>query len=213
MTEAVKRFGGWAVGMITLLLAAQPLNRLTAQVSFHVSVGARYTSTMVHDSIGAPFDVRPAIAPALLVIVRNELKAGWSMDGTLDVTPSSLKRHEPTGTFDAGTFTAIAFTIGLRREINSGLSGRAGIGALKYAASDVGLFREGTGGLFPIGTVAATYAPAWGAKRRLAFETRYDFHRFITPAMRTQGFVSARPVHRVALLVRLGWAPGKAPAS
>jgi hypothetical protein len=192
-------------------LTTQPLSRLTAQVSFHVSVGARYTSTMVHDSIGGPFDVRPALAPALLVIVRSELKLGWSVDGSIDVSPSSLQRHETTGTFDAGTFTAIAFTIGLRREIEWGLSGRAGIGALKYAAPDRGLFREGSGGLFPIGTIAATYAPAWGARRRLAVETRYDFHRFITPAMRTQGFIGSRPIHRVALLVRLGWAPGKAP--
>src|SRR2546426_4925300 len=32
---------------------------------FRSSLGARYTSTMVHDSIVTPFDVRPAIAPVL----------------------------------------------------------------------------------------------------------------------------------------------------
>jgi hypothetical protein len=156
----------------------------------------------------APFDLRPAIAPALLVSVRGELDPGWSADGTIDVTPSSLRRHEGSATFDAGSFTALAFTIGVRREISWGLSVRAGIGALKYAAAQTGVFREGSGGLFPLGTVAATFTPRFGAHRRLAFEARYDLHRFITPALRTEGFRDSRPVHRMALLVRLGWAPG-----
>lgn len=163
---------------------------------------------MVHDSIGVPFDVRPAIAPALLVTAREELRPGWSVDGTIDVAPSNLRRHEPSGSFDAGAFTAIAFTVGLRRNVFGPFSARAGLGALKYAAAQRGLFREGTGGLFPLGTLAATFAPRFGARRRLAFEARYDVHRFITPAMQTQGFTESRPVHRLALLVRLGWAPG-----
>jgi len=194
-------------------LAAQPPNRLTAQVSFHISVGARYSTTLVHDSIVTGFDVRPSIAPALLVTVREELRPAWSVDGTLDVTPSSLRRHENGNSFEAGSATTIAFTVGLRREISYGLSARAGIGALKYAAAETGMFREGTGGLLPLGTVAATYQPSFGARRRLAFEARYDLHRFITPALKSQGFKDSRPVHRLALLVRLGWAPGKGPAS
>lgn len=208
------RTGRRAVGRAILLasaLAVSPSARLPAQVSFHVSIGARYSTTLVHDSIVTGFDVRPAIAPALLVIVREELRPGWSVDGTIDVTPSSLRRHEGSGTFDAGSFTALAFTVGVRREISWGLSARAGIGALKYAAGQTGIFREGSGGLFPLGTVAATFAPRFGARRRLALEARYDLHRFITPALRTQGFNDSRPVHRVALLVRLGWAPGGQP--
>jgi hypothetical protein len=196
-----------------VVLTAQPPNRLSAQVSFHISLGARFSSTLVHDSIVNGFDVRPAIAPALLVTVREELRPAWSVDGTLDVTPSSLRRHENGGSFEAGSVTTIAFTVGLRREISFGFSARAGIGALKYAAAETGLFREGSGGLIPLGSLATTYTPSIGARRRLAFEARYDWHRFITPALRTQGFKDSRPVHRVALLVRLGWAPGKGPAS
>ena len=195
------------------LLAVWPSARLPGQVSFHISVGARYSTTLVHDSIVAGFDVRPALAPALLVTVREELRPAWSVDGTLDVTPSSLRRHESGGSFEAGSFTSLAFTVGLRREVSYGFSARAGIGALKYAAAETGMFREGTGGLMPLGTVAATYQPRFGARRRLAFEARYDIHRFITPALKTQGFKDSRPVHRLALLVRLGWAPGKGPAS
>jgi hypothetical protein len=207
-----RRLGGWAVAFAACL-NAQPLNRLTAQVSFHISLGARHSTTLVHDSIVAGFDVRPSLAPTLLVTVREELRPSWSVDGTLDVTPSSLRRHESGGSFEAGSFTSIAFTVGLRREVSSGFSVRAGIGALRYAAAETGLFREGSGGLMPLGTLAATYTPSFGARRRLAFEARYDLHRFITPALKTQGFTDSRPVHRMALLVRLGWAPGKGPAT
>lgn len=204
--RTVGQIGAWAI-----LLSVCPTVRLSSQVSFHVSIGARYSSTLVHDSVVVPFDLRPALAPTLLVSVRDELRPGWSADGTIDVTPSSLRRHEGGGAFDAGSFAALAFTVGLRREISGGLSARAGFGALKYATAQTGVFREGSGGLFPLVTFAATFSPRFGARRRLAFEARYDLHRFITPALRTQGFSAARSVHRVALLARLGWAAGGPP--
>jgi hypothetical protein len=209
----VRRLGGWAASTTTLValcLTGYPSNPLTAQVSFHVAIGARYSSTLVHDSIVTPFDLRPALAPALLVSVRDELQPGWSADATLDVSPSGLRRHEAGGSFDAGSFTAFAFTVGLRRHFAPGASARLGVGGLRYAASQTGVFREGSGGIFPLGTVAATYALPFpfAQKRQLEVEARYDVHRFITPALRTEGFRGSRPVHRVAILVRMGWGGG-----
>jgi hypothetical protein len=192
---------------MALLLTAHPPNRLAAQVSFHVALGARYSSTLVHDSIGTAVDLRPALAPALLVSVRDELRPGWSADATLDVSPSGLRRHESGGSFDAGSFTAFAFTVGLRRHLTPNASIRVGVGGMRYDASQTGVFREGSGGIFPVGSVAATYAPPvpFAQKHRLEIEARYDIHRFITPALRTEGFTSSRPVHRVAVVVRMGW--------
>jgi len=40
---------------------------LRAQLSLHAALGARYSSALVHDSIVAPFDLRPAMAPALAI--------------------------------------------------------------------------------------------------------------------------------------------------
>ena len=205
---ANRRMGGWTDGaVLTALLSAYPPIHLSAQVSFHVAAGVRYSSTLVHDSIVTPFDLRPALAPALLVSVRDELRPGWSADATLDVTPSGLRRHEGSGSSDAGSFTAFAFTVGLRRHLAPGASARIGVGGLRYAAAQTGVFREGSGGIFPLGTVAATYALPlpFARKRQLEVEAHYDVHQFTTPALRTEGFRESRPAHRVALVVRIGW--------
>jgi len=199
--------------LVALGLTVYPSTRLPAQVSFHVALGARYSSTLVHDSVVTPFDLRPALAPALLLSVRDELRPGWSADATLDVSPSGLRRHEGSGSFDAGSFTALAFTVGLRRYFAAGISARLGVGGLRYTASQTGVFREGSGGIFPLGTVATTYALPlpFARKYQLEVEARYDVHQFITPALRTEGFTASRPVHRVAILARVGWGGGATP--
>ena len=199
---------------IMLALSICPSGHLPGQVSFHLALGARYSSTLVHDSIVTPFDLRPALAPTLLLSVRGALRPGWSADATLDVSPSKLRRHEASGSFDGGgTFTAFAFTVGLRRHFAPGASARLGVGGLRYAGSQTGVFREGSGGIFPLGTVAATYALplSFARKHQLDVEARYDVHKFITPALRTEGFVDTRPVHRVAVLLRMGWGGGGTP--
>ena len=201
------RSGGTATLLACIALTVCPSARLPAQVSFHVALGARYSSKLVHDSIVTPFDLRPALAPALLLSVRDELRPGWSADATLDVSPSGLRRHEGSGSFDAGSFTALAFTVGLRRQFAAGVSARLGVGGMRYAASQTGVFREGSGGIFPLGTVATTYTLPFpfARKYQLEVEARYDIHQFITPALRTEGFTASRPVHRAAILVRMGW--------
>lgn len=194
-----------------MIMAVWPSGRPAAQVSFHVAVGARYSSTLVHDSVVTPFDLRPALAPAFFVSARDELRPAWSADVTLDVAPSGMRRHESSGSFDAGSFTAVAFTVGLRRQFAPGLSARVGVGGLRYLADQTGVFREGSGGIFPLGSLAATYAAPlpFAQKHQLEVEARYDIHQFITPALRTEGFSASRPVHRVAILVRVGWGGAK----
>ena len=214
--KSVRRLGGWAAratALVTLCLTVYPPNRLTAQVSFHVAAGVRHSSALVHDSVVTGFDLRPTLAPALLVSVRDLLRPGWSTDVTLDVAPSGLRRQETGGSFDVGSITAVALTVGLQRHFGAGVSARLGVGGLRYAASQTGVFREGSGGIIPLGTIAATYAlPLTFARRRqLEIEARYDVHQFITPALRTEGFRSGRPVHRMAILLRIGWGGGTTP--
>jgi len=185
-----------------------PLARLPAQVSVHLSVGARYTTTLVRDSIVTNFSVRPAIAPALALTVGTPIDTTgkWTVEAILDWSHGDLVRHDQDGsTQSLGGLGTLGLSVGMRRHLRSWLSARVSLGALKYLpASETGIFSLGSGSLSPLGGLAVEAAPPFGARWGLAFETRVDLHRFITPALRVEGFQDSRPVVRVALGVRAG---------
>ena len=192
---------------LALLLSVIPsFRRLSAQASVQLSLGARYTSTMVHDSIVTAIDVRPTLAPSLAVTAATAIEHGWTADGTIDVSWSTLERHDQGGpTVGLGSLTTLAVVIGIRRALAAGLAGRLAVGGLKYFPGEsTGIFRDGSGGVFPLGSATVSYVPplAFAQRRSLGIEARYDVHAFITPALRNRGFTSSQPVHRLALALR-----------
>lgn len=198
---------GGGVGTLVSLLCFVAVSRpLRAQLSLQPSLGLRYTSAMVRDAIVTPLTVRPALAPTLAVTVTTPLQRGWGGQATLDVATSMLERHDADGTTtDLGRLSTLAFTVGVRRGVAAGLFVAAGAGGLKYfPARESGIFREGSS-LAGLGMVTVEYAPAAVARYGLAVQARYDVHRFITPALRSEGFDSPRTVHRVALAARIAW--------
>ena len=169
-------------------------------------MGARYTSTLVHDVIVAPFDVRPALGPAVGIALSTPLHPGWAAQATVDFSTSDLQRHDAGGgTASLGRVSTVSFAVGLKRRVHAGVVAGATVGALKYLpGEDAGIFRQGGGSLAATGSlsVARTLPVARG---RLAIEARYDAHGFTTPALRAEGFNTARVVHRVAVSLRAGW--------
>jgi hypothetical protein len=172
-----------------------------AQVSLRASLGARFGTALVKDSIVVPVALKPGIGPVLQLSVRDDLRGPWIGDITVDVTPASLKREESGTAFDAGSFTATALTFGLSRELPQGLTARLGLGGLIYSTDNTGVFQQGNGGIFPLVALGGSFAPSFGAKQRLEVGLQYDVHRFMTPALRSTGFPNPRPVHRLALVV------------
>src|SRR3989449_8474522 len=144
MTERRKGARGSGIWLALLLSVLPSFPRLSAQVSLQLSLGARYTSTMVHDSIVTPFDVRPAIAPVLAVSATTPLNDPWSAVATLDVSWSRLERHDQDRTTAGlGGLGALALTVGVARRLGPGLAADAAIGGLKYLpAADNGIFRS-----------------------------------------------------------------------
>lgn len=166
-----------------------------------VSLGARFSTALVKDSIVVPVDLKPALAPALQLSVRDSLRGPWTADLTLDLAPTPLKREEGGTTSDAGSVSAVAVTVGLRRQMHAGVAARLALGGLFYLTDETGVFRQGNGGLFPLIALGASYAPSFGARHGLEVGLSYDVHRFITPALQSVGFNAPRPVHRLALTV------------
>ncbi len=178
--------------------------RLPAQVSLSFSAGVRYTSSLVRDSIVTPLDLQPALAPVVAGIVGFPLNGPWRVEAVVDVGSSELRMHETGGsTTDVTRLTTLGFGVGLRRRFHTWLAGRFAVGGITYLpAGDVGMFRDGTGGLAPFGQVTADLAPAIAARHHLAIELQGDVHRFLTPALKADGFTDSRLVYRIALGIR-----------
>ena len=172
--------------------------------------GVRRTSVLVHDEIVNPFDVRPALAPAFSVTAGLPLDNPWHASAAVDVSTSELRRED----FGGGTqpithLTTAAVSVGLSRTLKSWISGSLRIGAIKYLPSqDLGMFQAG-GPFFPFAQIAFDVIPPFAARYGLGLEVNADVHKFITDALRTEGFTESRGVVRVALGV--SWTPGSRP--
>lgn len=188
---------------MSLLVACPPAT--AAQISLHAALGARYNSTLVHDSIVTPLDVRPAIGPALALSADLPLAGPWQLELLADLGTSPLERHDADGsTTEITRLWTLGLGLGLRRHLHRWLDGRFAIGALRYLpAQSVGLFSDGSGGVIPYGSLAFDAAPAAWARHRLALELAGDLHRFLTPALRSAGFTDSRVVYRISAGVRV----------
>ncbi len=188
---------------MSLLVACPPI--AAAQVSLHAGLGARYSSTLVHDSIVTPLDVRPAIGPTLSFSADLPLAGPWQLELLADLGTSPLQRHDADGsTTEITRLWTLGLGVGLRRQLRPWLDGRFAIGALSYLpAQSVGLFSDGSGGVMPWGTLAFDAAPNLLARHRLALEVAGDLHKFLTPALRNAGFTDSRVVYRISAGVRV----------
>ncbi len=184
-----------------LASAAGPSGRLAGQLSLHASLGARYSTTLVKDSVVVPIELQPTLAPVVQLSVRDAFPGPWTGDATLDISHAGLDRRESGSSVSAGSATNVALTLGLRRSLGHGVAARLGFGGLIYSASAPGVFNNGNGGLMPLVSLTGAYAPPIAASHGLEVSVQYDLHRFMTPALRSIGFNRPRPVHRIAIAV------------
>lgn len=186
---------------IGAILALSPFARAAAQLALHLSVGARYNSSLVHDSIVTTLDVRPNVAPAFAVAITLPEHRGWAGEALLDVSWSGLRRHDGGGQKeDLGGLCALSFAVGLRRTLVPGLGARALVGGLRYLpARESGVFRAGAE-LMPLLGAGVDYTPPFAPG--LSIELRADAHRFLTRALSDAGFTEHRLVPRVSLALR-----------
>lgn len=199
--RAVER--GVLLGLALTLGAA---DRLSAQWSLQLSAGVRYSSALVRDSLVTPFAVRPALAPALSLGAAMPLHHRWAARATIDFSTSGLVRHDADGSSVAlGRLSALGVSVGLRHPLLGGLAATVEVGGLKYFPSEAtGIFRSGAGPVESVGGLALDYPLRVSTRWRGAIEVRYDLSGFTTPALRDEGFTSARAVHRLMLALRVG---------
>jgi hypothetical protein len=191
--------------LVVLACAVAAGPGLSAQLSVNIAGGARYSATLVHDSIVTPFDVRPGLGSAFAINVGLPPHRGWSGEVLIDVSWTTLWRHDAGGDEHAlGSLGALSFSAALRRQLPAGFGIRATVGGLTYLpAEEIGVFREGSE-LFPLLGIGVDYGPLFAPW--LTLEARADAHKFITPALENVGFDERRLVPRIALMMRVNLA-------
>lgn len=177
---------------------------LGAQVSLQATLGVRYTSSLVRDSIVEVLSVRPDLAPTLVGTVGLPLRGAWRLELLMDVSTSPVRQHDASGSALAITrLWMLAAAMGLRRQVLPWLSGQGAIGAMKYVPTkSVGLFAQGGGSLAPFASLSFSLAPPAVRGLGVAVELAGDVSRFQTPALRNGGFAAPRLVYRLMAGVR-----------
>jgi hypothetical protein len=190
----------WAAGLLPLLATAAPLGA-AAQATVAVRLGAAWSSAVVRDSIVEPIRVRAGVSPLLAASLGLPLERGVGLDVDLSAAWPRFTAVSGTGSFDLGRGRVTAGTIGLSRALGGRLRGRIGVGLVRYGrAGGIGVFRSG--GSSEAGLSMAVERPVGGPRRgRRLVRLSYEAHRFLTPAMRADGFGSGQIVHRIALSV------------
>jgi hypothetical protein len=195
--------------LLALLACALPVTA-RAQIGYTVRAGGVWSTKIVRDVIYAPIETRPGIAPALAVgadLAMNRqyrvgLELGVASAGVTTTTPT-----QPGSDISQGRVWLLSGMLQLGGELRSRLDWRAGLGLLHYAPTEhEGIFAQGgtTRALFGGGL---DYHVTHGRRGDVIVSARYDYHRFSTPELRSQGFTLEQGVQRLSLSVGLTRAP------
>lgn len=141
--------------------------------------------------------VRPALAPLVVLVARTGLKPRLALEAAGGWTFGELRGdsgEEEWTVQDLGVGHAV---LALRYRLRPRLHVRGGLGAIRYAADQEGIFQDGSE-LRPLLEVGAGTGWRIGGVRA-TLELTGQAHAFATPAMRREGAVDGT-VYRAALL-------------
>ena len=169
-------------------------------------IGVTGSSSLVNDQIFQDIQVKPALAPTLLLSA--SLPVATKLRASLDLGYSSsaadlTEGGQPAG--DLGTLGALSISAAMAGPLVSRLSWRFSLGLLKYfPSSDTGIFRDGV-------PLAALFGAGLDWRQPISERwsglvgVRYDFHLFSTPALENAGFSGSQQVSRVGVALGAAW--------
>lgn len=189
---------------LALCLASGLPVAAAAQVGYHAAVGATWSTDIVRDVILVPITTRPGIAPTLFIGADLPLNGLYRMGLELSAGTASLTTRtpsQPNSDLDQGRITTLGALANLSGQVTPGLRWRAGLGVLHYGGpDDAGIFAEG-GTLRALFGAGLDYQLSTGHGWNPVISARYDYHRFSTKELRTQGFGLEQGVQRISVSV------------
>lgn len=190
--------------MLALLLLATTAAAGRAQASYYVRGGATWSSDIVRDVFTAPVTTRPGIAPTLFAGVDFALSPRYGLGLEASAGTASLTTRTPSipgSDIDQGRIWTIGALLNMNGDLAGPLRWRAGLGVLHYSGpGDAGIFAQG-GTMRALFGAGLDYQLPQGRTWNPVISLRYDYHRFVTDELRSQGFGLEQGVNRISLSV------------
>lgn len=188
-----------ALRLLAVAFVPAALNAQT-QVQWTAQLGAAWSSALVSDAIIAPLTIQPTIGPAFLVsasLPTDDKGRRVGLEATL--TSSSYESKESGSITDLGTLRTAMFALDATGPLATSIRWRAALGVISYLpAEKTGIFQDGAptraaGGLGI--EYRRDFRPGW----TLVGSLRWDYHRFTTAHLQSQGYTGSQDVHRLTL--------------
>ncbi len=192
-----------SISLALLLGIALPGTAL-AQTRLYAGGGMTWSTTIVRDVILAPVTTTPGLAPTIFLGGELPISPGYRLGLELSAGTASLTTRtpsQPNSDLAQGRIWTLGALFNLSGQVAPGLRWRGGLGVLRYTGPrDAGIFAQGgtTRALFGLGL---DYQLASGHRWNPVVSARYDYHRFATRELRTQGFALEQGVQRISLSV------------
>ncbi len=192
--------------LLWLLMAATLPGAAQAQASYYARAGVTWSTDIVRDVIIQPVTTRPGLAPTLFGGVDLAFGARYRLGMELSASTASLTTTTPAipgSDIAQGRIWTLGALLNLNGDLTGPLRWRAGLGLLHYSGpGDAGIFAQGgtTRALFGAGL---DYQLTTGRRWNPVVSARYDYHRFATDELRSQGFGLEQGVQRISVSVGL----------
>lgn len=189
---------------LALLLPAAKSSPLAAQTDYYARLGATFSTALVKDQIINEIEVKPGLAPTLVLGVALPIAPLYRAGLEACLTSSGYKSEEPGAEADLGTIRTSAVTLGLDGPIATSVRWHAAVGLLRYWPSeDRGIFLQGGTTRFLAGA-GVDYRRPIMTKWDLMASLRYDYHRFTTDELQARGFSQSQGIQRISATIGLG---------
>jgi hypothetical protein len=191
-----------AVALLVLLAGAR-VSAAAGQTDFYGRVGLTFATKLLKDDILQEIDVQQSLAPTLALGVSLPFTPVYSAGLEAAITSSGFHSSENGTDTDLGTLRTGSLILGLEGPVWQQVRWRAGAGLLSYWPSeDSGIFLQGGSTRFLAGAGLDYRHPVMSHWDLMA-SLRYDFHRFTTDQLVTQGFSGTQGVQRVSASIGL----------
>jgi hypothetical protein len=186
--------------LVTLLLPAGATS-LLGQTDYYLRAGAIGASNLLRDGIVSEIKVRQSIAPLLVLGGSLPLSRGYRAGLEGSISSGGFHSTEAGAETDLGTLRTASLQLDLSGPVAGQFRWWMGLGALFYLPKDdEGIFLQG-GTTRLLAGVGADWRrpvlPRWD----LMASVRYDFHRFMTQALKDRGFSQSQGISRISLSI------------